>query len=152
MATFTEMTCIDAPIHKVWARLADHGVISDWNPGLKSSHPTNNVHGLGASRHCIVDSRHSLDETIVHFEPDTALTFRMTKTTLPFLSADVRFRLTTVDGQTEVYASPMYLLKYGIAGQLLNGLWLAGSYRRTVRNLLSGLKDDVENACSFQIK
>ena len=149
MSTFTERTTIDAPRQDVWAALADIGNIAAWNPGLIGSHRTNDIDGVGGARHCDISAKHSLTEHVVEFEPETAITFRITDSTLPFKTADIAFTLT--DSRqlpaTEVTVSPTYTLKYGPIGRILDTVAVRRSYRAGMRELLEGLKRHLEQHC-----
>jgi uncharacterized protein YndB with AHSA1/START domain len=149
MSTFTERTTIDAPRRDVWAALADIGEIATWNPGLIGSHRTNDIDGLGGTRHCDISTKHSLTEHVVEFEPGTAITFRITDSTLPFKTADIAFTLTDTAQQawTEVAVSPTYTLKYGPIGRILNTVAVRRNYRAGMRELLEGLKRHLEQHC-----
>ncbi len=146
MTTFTETIEIDAPVNQVWATLADVGSIADWNPGLIGSKATNDIVGVGATRFCDIDGRQNLDEEVVLFEPERSITFRITRSTLPFRSADIAFTLTAHGQTTGVSVSPNYRLKYGIVGRLLDKAFVAKAYRLGMRGLLSGLKEQAESA------
>ncbi|MEP3297061.1 MAG: SRPBCC family protein [Pseudoruegeria sp.] len=140
MSSFTETIVIDASAERVWDTLADIGTIADWNPGLVGSHATNKANGLGATRYCDIDGKHNLDEEVVCFEPLRAITFRITRSTLPFRSADIRFTLKERSERTVVSVSPIYELKYGFAGRLLDRTFVSTTYKRGMRGLLKGLK------------
>ena len=145
MSEFIEETRINAPVARVWSILADVGAIADWNPGLRGSRATNTRKGLGATRFCDIDGRQNLDEEVVQFEPMNAITFRITRSTLPFESADIRFTLTEERGQTGVAVAPKYTLKYGPVGQLIDSLYVSRVYRRGMQGLLQGLKEAAES-------
>lgn len=149
MSTFTERTTIDAPRQEVWAALADIGNIATWNPGLIGSHRTNDIDGLGGTRHCDISTKHSLTEHVVEFEPGTAITFRITDSTLPFKTADIVFTLTdsAQQARTELTVSPTYTLKYGALGRILNTVAVRRTYRAGMRELLEGLKRHLEQHC-----
>ncbi len=146
MTTFTETIEIDAKAKLVWDTLADVGAISEWNPGLVGSRATNNTTGLGATRYCDIDGKQNLDEEVVRFEPIRAITFRITRSTLPFRSADIRFLLVEKSDRTIVSVSPDYQLKYGLAGRLLDKAFVSAAYRHGMKGLLSGLKERVETS------
>ncbi len=149
MSTFTERTTIDAPRHCVWTALADIGNIATWNPGLIASHRTNDIDGLGGTRHCDISTRHSLTEHVVEFEPGTAITFRITDSTLPFKTADIAFTLTDsrIRNRTELTVSPTYALKHGPIGRFLDTVAVRRNYRAGMRELLEGLKRHLEQHC-----
>ncbi len=140
MTTFTETIEIDAKVARVWGTLAAVGSIAEWNPGLVGSQATNNAIGLGATRFCDIDGKQNLDEEVVLFEPMRAITFRITRTTLPFRFADIRFTLSEDAEKTLVSVSPDYELKYGLLGQLLDWAVVSTAYKRGMRGLLTGLK------------
>lgn len=146
MSTFTERTTIDAPRQDVWAALADIGAIASWNPGLIGSRRTNGIDGVGGARHCDISTKHSLTEHVVEFEPGTAITFRITDSTLPFETADIAFALTDsgIRDRTEVTVSPTYTLKYGPFGRILDTVAVRRTYRAGMRELLEGLERHVE--------
>jgi uncharacterized protein YndB with AHSA1/START domain len=146
MSTFTERTTIDAPRRDVWAALADIGNIATWNPGLIGSHRTNDIDGVGGARHCDISAKHSLTEHVVEFEPGTAITFRITDSTLPFKTADIAFTLTDsrIRNRTELTVSPTYTLEYGPIGLILDTVAVRRTYRAGMRELLEGLKRHVE--------
>lgn len=144
MTTFIETIKIAAPVADVWAILADVGSIAEWNPGLVGSNATNDVNGLGATRYCDIDGRQNLDEEVVHFEFERAITFRITRFTLPFRGADIRFTLVPEGQITVVQVSPDYQLKYGIVGRFLDKAFVKKAYRRGMRGLLAGLKAHAE--------
>jgi uncharacterized protein YndB with AHSA1/START domain len=149
MSTFTERTTIDATRQEVWAALADIGAIATWNPGLIGSHRTNGIEGVGGARHCDISTKHSLTEHVVEFEPGTAITFRITDSTLPFKTADIAFTLTdsAQQARTELTVSPTYTLKYGAFGRILNTVAVRRTYRAGMRELLEGLKRHLEQHC-----
>lgn len=144
MTTFIETIEIHAPAARVWDTLADVGAIAEWNPGLVGSHTTNNATGLGATRYCDIDGKQNLDELVVHFEPMHAITFRITRSTLPFRSADIRFTLVPKAEHTIVTVSPIYELKYGFVGRFLDRTFVSAAYKKGMRGLLAGLKAQTE--------
>jgi uncharacterized protein YndB with AHSA1/START domain len=145
MSTFSESIVISAPLFRVWDTLGDIGRIHEWNPGVVASRKTTpGDDGVGASRHCDLGGRHYLDEEVVEWEPQRALTMRITATSLPLKSADIRFTLVGHGHQTTVTVSPTYTLKFGWAGQLLDRVAVRSQYRRGMANLLRGLKQHIE--------
>lgn len=144
MSTFTKTIEIEAHPDKVWNTLADVGSIADWNTGLAASNSTNDEVGIGATRHCVISQTQSLDEEVVHYEPRQAITFRITRSTMPFQSADIRFTLDENHSGTTVTVSPVYTLKYGLFGRILDRLLVQRMYGKGMTGLLDGLKNHVE--------
>lgn len=152
MGTFQVETIIDAPVASVWQRLAgDIGTIAEWNPGVKNSSvvPEKDMKsGLGSQRHCDLGGGNYLQERVVKYEEEEAITFRIMETNMPFAQADIRFTLALVANEgtetTKVICSPDYKLKYGCLGELLDVCMVKGTYKKGMKNLLAGLKKDVE--------
>jgi len=145
MATFTREITINAPVVRVWEALGDIGSISRWNPGVVRSYvTTDKTRGMGAGRYCNLGGKNYLDEKVVEWEPGEALTMRVIGTNLPFRTADIRFRLQPEHDATVVTVSPEYTLKYGLAGRLLDVLFVRHMYKRGMTGLLAGLKAHVE--------
>ena len=145
MAGFTREIKVNAPIEQVWEALDDIGSISRWNPGVVRSHvTTDKTRGVGAGRHCDLGGRNYLDEQVVEWEPGKALTMRVIGTNRPFQTADIRFRLQPEHDATVVTVSPEYTLKYGLAGRILDVLYVRHTYKRGMAALLRGLKAQVE--------
>lgn len=144
--TFSETTIIEARPEIVWSVLNNIGDIYRWNPGVKHSHTTSeHQSGLRATRHCDLGGRNFLDEEVVVWEPQQKLTMRITGTNMPFKTADIRFTLQNKGDQTEVTVSPIYQLKFGPIGQLLDRFYVQNTYQKGMAALLAGLKNYVEN-------
>jgi hypothetical protein len=146
MATFSETIFVNAPRSAVWAVLADIGRIHEWNPGVVASRKTTvGEDGPGAGRRCELGGKNYLDEEVVEWAPERALTMRITATNLPFKAADIRFTIEGHGRQTRVTVSPTYALKFGWLGRLLDTLAVRARYRRGMADLLQGLRTYVEN-------
>ncbi len=147
MSEFTERILIDAPPERVWAVLADIGLIARWNPGVvESSRLTAGPVEIGARRRCIVGGGHRLDEEVVGFDVGRSLVFRIIATDLPLAEADIRFALLPSGGACEVSVSPRYRPGMGVLGRLLDPVLLRPAYRRGMRKLLAGLKRHVQQS------
>jgi carbon monoxide dehydrogenase subunit G len=145
MSSFSVKIQINAKPDDVWKALSDIGNIYVWNPGVKNSHLTSDVtEGIGTARYCDLGSSNYLDESVVKWESNRALTMRVTGTNLPFKSIDIRFTLREEKGGTEVEVSPVYELKFGVIGKALDALYVKKSYEKGMKNLLLGLKNHVE--------
>ena len=145
MSSFATEIKIDAPVDVVWEVLADYGAIYRWNPGVVASHVTTEEGtGVGACRHCDLGGRNYLDEEVIEWENSQRLTVRIVGTNLPFKSADIRFTLRPESGGTVVTVAPLYELKFGLLGKLLDRLYVHRTYEKGMKALLAGLKDYVE--------
>lgn len=145
MTTFERRIEIATPPERVWEILADIGTIAEWNPGVLASHLTGEQReGVGAARYCDLGRGNYLDEEIVAWEPGRVLTFRIVGTNLPFKSADIRFRIVDGGSDTVVTVSPIYELKYGLLGRVLDRVFVRRVYARGMETLLAGLKRQAE--------
>jgi hypothetical protein len=73
---------------------------------------------------------------------------RVVGTNLPFKTIDIRFRLLPdpdTEGATVVSVSPLYELKYGPIGKVMDAVYVRGTYRKGMDALLRGLKEFVED-------
>lgn len=145
MTEFAEHITINAPQEKVWAALADIGGIHLWNPGVVGSHQTSaGAVAVGATRHCDLGGKNYLDEEVVKHDAPNAITFRIVGTNMPFKSADIRFTLQPNGAATEVTVSPIYDLKFGPLGSLLDMVMVKRTYQKGMGELLAGLKNHLE--------
>lgn len=145
MSVFKETIMIDAPINVVWEVLADIGSIAKWNPGVKHSIQTSPGEvEKGSTRHCDLGGRNYLDEEVITFQPPHKLTISITKTNMPFKKAHIRFVLEEHHGQTKVIVSPLYELKYGLLGDVMDRMIVQKKYTKGMTALLEGLKEHTE--------
>lgn len=145
MGSFATETTIEASVTAVWQALSAIGEIYQWNPGVRASHTTSEqTEGEGATRFCDLGGKNYLDEAVVLWQPNEKLTMRITGTNLPFATADIRFSLQPVGEQTIVTVSPIYKLKFGVLGQLLDRVYVRNNYQNGMKSLLAGLKQFVE--------
>ena len=153
MSSFTVETTIAAPPERVWQALADIGAIARWNPGVVASHTTGDrPGGLDAERYCDLGGGNYLHERVVAWEPERALTMRITETNLPFAAADIAFTLEPAPNggradaapHSRVTLTPTYRLRFGPLGRLLDAVYVRSQYRRGMAALLDGLRREVE--------
>ncbi len=145
MHEFKEAIIIESPIDQVWDVLTDIGSIAEWNPGVVASELTSEgAITKGSSRHCDLSGKKYLKEEVVNFNPPHSITFSIKESNLPFEQAHIRFTLFHNSGLTKVTVSPLYELKYGFLGDLLNALFVRRTYQKGMKALLNGLKDYVE--------
>ncbi len=149
MGSFTIETKINAPVEEVWDALSDIGNIYAWNPGVVASHlTTDEASGVGAARYCDLGGNNYLNERVVEWEHNERLTMRVVGTNLPFKTVDIRFRLhpdKDTEDTTLVSVSPVYELKYGPIGKVMDAVYVRGTYRKGMDTLLQGLKEFVED-------
>jgi carbon monoxide dehydrogenase subunit G len=145
MSSFSKEVFIQAKPEEVWKVLSDIGEIHAWNPSVIDSRLiSESGQGVGAARFCDLGDGNYLDESVVIWDPDRALTMRITGTNLPFKSADIRFTLREEGEGTVVTVSPLYELKYGVIGRAFDALYVKGTYEKGMQSLLQGLKENIE--------
>ena len=153
-ADFTREVIIHAPVQRVWETLGDIGNIYVWNPGVDNSYllftTTSDKErplGIGSRRRCVLGKRLYLEEVVVEWLPESALTMHVTDSNIPLFKpgANIRFTLETLDANsTRVSVSPDYQLKYGLFGRTVDFAFFNRSYRNGLQDLLNGLKTHVE--------
>lgn len=145
MGAFTETITINQNKETIWNALADIGSIDKWNPGVVRSYTTTDSEiGLGSGRRCELGGKNYLNEEVVEWNPGDVLTMRIVGTNLPFVVADIRFKLEARGKQTTVSVAPEYTLKFGFLGKLMDALMVRSQYRKGMKNLLKGLQQYVE--------
>lgn len=93
---------IDAKPDEIWALLADFGSLADWVPSVShTTLTTGGDVGVGTTRR-VQAGRIVLLEQIVDFEPGETLAYRIDGLPRVVRHAENRWRLTEVDGGTEV--------------------------------------------------
>lgn len=88
---------IPASPQAVWDVLADFPNISQWNSGVKTSHATGPIEGVGAMRHCDLAPLGSLEEVVSAWEERTKMTVEIEASKLPLKRGEVTFDLTSDD-------------------------------------------------------
>jgi len=144
MNSFTKDIVIGASAEAVWSVLGDIGSIADWNPGVRKSYLVGDSTEMGGRRLCELSDKIYLDEEVVEWEALRHLTMRITATNLPFKTGDIRFTLVPVGSGTQVTVSPVYSLKFGLLGALMDRLVVRRRYAKGMQDLLVGLKVAVE--------
>lgn len=146
MSGFSTQITIAGSVDKVWEELSNIGNVFVWHPRAESSHLTGDIsHGLGTSRHCDMEDGTYLDERVVEWDPNRALTIRVTGTDIPLQRADVRFVLQEMEEGTTVEITTDYALKYGLLGKLLDTLIMQRRFTILMEDLLGGLKGHIED-------
>lgn len=145
-SSFSCEAAIQATLPEVWQALAQIGDIHLWNPGVEHSFVSSELtSGLGAMRQCDLAHGKYLQEEVVEFVPEQAISLRINQSNLPIESAVIRFTLRAEGEFTTVTVSPRYRLKYGALGHVINRLLFARMYKQGMHDLLSGLKHWLES-------
>jgi hypothetical protein len=135
-----------ALIDQVWARLADFGAIADWNVGVEKSYVTS-TKGKGCvdCHHYDVGGSNYLDEEVMTFIGKQAMMSHRTDTNLPIYLTVIRFPVLFNNlTSTLVTCSPLFKLKVGCMGEVLNFLMVRNRNRAGMNKFIAGLKEDIE--------
>lgn len=145
MTVLVNSTRITARPQDVWAVLASLDALADYDPGVKASAVISaQDHGLGASRRCTLSPAGWLEETVIAWEPGTAVAFELTRCSLPVNALRHDYTL-MADGETTVVEQRMtYELKYGAFGRILDSLIMRRKWDSSIKVFLAGLTQHVE--------
>lgn len=150
-SSFERAVEVAAPVEAVWRVLAEIGEIHRWNPGVVESRlTTGQAEGLGAARYCDLGGGNYLVERVAAWEEGRALTMEVTETNLPLEDIFIRFHLEPSETGTRVTLSPVYKVRFGPLGRLLDAVYLRRAYARGMEALLAGLRADVEAGLARQ--
>lgn len=148
MTTITRQVTIDAPAAEVWALLADFGNIYRFNPTVRTSHSTNELHGVGAARHCDLGRGSSIEEVIAEWTEGVSMTVHIvggTKTP-PFKGhPEARLFVEPLGDRSTVSGSLSYELKGGPLGRLMDAVMVRSRFETAWTGVLAGLKKHAES-------
>lgn len=144
MPGFTKTAIIDAPPAEVWATLADLEAVERYSPGVKTaSYTSDEREGVGASRYCDFHGPGSVHERVVHWEEGERLAINIEKG-FPANNVIADFRLSAVDGGTQVDVHFSYEPKYGPLGALMDRFMMRSYSEKAMQGLVKGLKRHTE--------
>lgn len=113
MRSITVQRTIPASPQAVWDVLADFPNISQWNSGVKTSHATGPVEGVGAMRHCELAPLGSLEEVVSAWEERSKMTVEIEASRLPLKRGEVTFDFSSEDDTaTTVVVTYNYTSKF----------------------------------------
>ena len=149
MTKITREVWIDAPRQEVWDKtMADFGSIFEWNPNVPKSYATNDIKdGLGATRHCDLGGKSSIEERITEWKAGRSLEVLITegKGMPPFKNMPTaRFDMADEKGGTRVRMSLEYQIGMGPIGALMDAMMAKRQFTGNVEALLAGQKHFVE--------
>ena len=103
MTRLTSQTRIAAPVHTVWAKLADLPAVQDYSPSVASSNWTSEAReGVGVSGHCDLQNPSGyVEERVTTWDSGKAMTIEIYESNAPLKSAFAYFTLTP-DGEGTV--------------------------------------------------
>ncbi len=149
MTKITREIHINAPRQEVWDKtLADFGNIFEWNPNVPKSYSTNDISGgSGATRHCDLGGKASIEERVTEWREGKSLQVLITegKGMPPFKTMPIaRFDLKDEKGGTRVRMSLEYQLGMGPIGAVMDAMMAKRQFTGNVESLLAGQKHFVE--------
>ena len=146
MALLTNTVHIEASPERVWAVLARLDALQEYDPGISNSEiRSGKRQGLGAERHCDIKAGGWFRERVTSWVPERELEFTLYDCTLPVEKLRHQYRLLEERGGTRVEQTQEYTLKYGLAGALLDALFVRRKWDAGVKSFFGGLKRYVES-------
>lgn len=146
MTRITTEIKIKTPVEQVWEVLRDFGGGYVWNPGVRYSYTTNDLNaGEGAMRYC--DMRKPGDyiiERAFDWREGEGYKIEIVETNAPIERMIGEFALRPDGDGTIVTFSNEYKLKFGVLGALMDVLMARRQFRKTMEEILAGLKFHVE--------
>jgi ribosome-associated toxin RatA of RatAB toxin-antitoxin module len=130
---------------QVWRLVSDLKQASNYVPDIERVEILSSSDaGVGASGRLYKSQTDWLDETVTQWYEGQGLTLRLHRgddAPFPFASASFEYRLQPLSaGATAMHLSLVYQPRYGLLGQLLDGLFLAGQVEQRVMGVAQGLK------------
>lgn len=143
---FSISTTINKNSEDVWETLADFGGTYRWNPAVVESHSTSDANGgLGAERRCDLGKGQWTEERITGWEDKRSVEISIVNSNVPISRAVVTLTMKSLDEEkTQVDLLIDYKLKFGPIGVLMDLVMVRRMYRKTMVELLAGLKHHVE--------
>ncbi len=136
---------LDQGPQQVWRLVSDLEQASNYLPDIERVEVlSSSGSGVGASRRLYKSQTDWLDETVTQWYEGQGLTLRLHRgdnAPFPFASASFEYNLQALSaGATAMHLSLVYQPRYGLLGQLLDSLFLAGQVERQVMAVALGLK------------
>ncbi len=144
MSRIEKQIAIDAPAEQVWEVLADFGNVYKWAPAVTHSYSTSESNGgPNSSRHCDIRGFGSVDEDILEWAEGKS--FRYSATPLGPIGESVSLWAVEPrgDGSTVILEFE-YGTRFGLAGALLNALFMRRKLEKALAKGLDALKQYVE--------
>lgn len=122
MIRLTNVGCIDAPVEKVWAVLADLEAVDRWVEPIKRAHcGKDKSYGVGASRVCELSNGLSVTEHWTEWEEGRSFAYEASG--MPMVRrATNRWTLHSENGKTLVTSEAEIVLKGGLFSRPLEFL------------------------------
>jgi len=142
--TVTQSFSQSAPV--VWALLSDLSKVVDYHPIVNSVDLlTDHVQGMGATRRCHFLDGTSLLEEVIDLREGERFTLSLTEGTFPM--RDIRATLEVqplAQGGSRVVFTIGYVMKYGLAGAILERLMLRRKLAENMQGMLEGVAQHLQ--------
>lgn len=137
---------IDANIEKIWSILTNPALLDKYDPTVKKSTLISiEKMGLGAKRKVdMLDGKNWFEEKITQFEPNKALTYKLTDCSFPIKSLKHSYSFEKVGNQTKVKQLMEYAVKFGLLGKLMDALMIRKQSDAGIKKFFNGLKQYAE--------
>jgi uncharacterized protein YndB with AHSA1/START domain len=146
MSTLHHKIQINAPLEKIWAILTDLEQVQNYNPLVQSTrYISEHKTGVGSSRECDFIPKGRARERVTAVEEQKSISMEMYESDWPLEYMRWTNALSAKNGVTTMTAVTEYKLKFGVLGALLDNLMMKSKFKRTVDELLAGLKKYAES-------
>ena len=144
MIKITKEIEINAPKAKVWSVLADIGAVEKYNPVVTKSYSTSEKkQGLGASRHCDLFPRGSVEEKIIEWDEGESYKIEIFEgKAIPFKGTGM-FELTENGKSTNVKMTFEPDMGNGLFGKIM-GFMMKEKMNKMITGVVLGLKHHLE--------
>lgn len=145
MTVLENSILVDASPERVWAVLASLDSLQRYDPGVTRSAIVSSAReGPGSARRCELAPGGWFEETVAEWEPSRALSFELSRCSLPVRRLRHAYELTPEGGGTRVRQRMEYQLEFGALGRLLDAMLVRRKWNAGIRAFLDGLKHYVE--------
>jgi ligand-binding SRPBCC domain-containing protein len=146
MAILNNEIIIDAPIDKIWEVLAHPDLLERYDPTVRKSTLISEAKtDLGAKRKVDMrDGKNWFEEAITIYKPQETLAFELTACSFPIHRLKHTYRFQALNGQTKVFQTMEYTVKFGLLGKLMDALMIRKQSDAGIKKFFAGLKSYVE--------
>ncbi|MDX8393513.1 MAG: SRPBCC family protein [Mariprofundales bacterium] len=129
------------PVAKIWTVMSDFSSAERTSATVKTSPVISETkRGLGAVRKCTFADKSSVVEEIIQFKEEQYFRVLLTEYSMPMLSMEAEIGIKDLgDGNSELYMSMDYVVKFGPFGWLLGATIMPLQIRKMLKSVLSGI-------------
>ena len=136
---------VDAPKSEVWAMLEDFDNLS-WSQTVTGAHYLNSKRSeVGMSRHCDLADGGYIVETITNWNQGNGFTYQLNDASDPLDPSSYAIWKVRGNSKKSVLSFEVhYELKYGIIGDMMNGLFAKDKFANSIVGFMNEFKQKAE--------